>query len=74
MKISKGEARAAKKRWENVNAAEIRELRRTPSSIKIIQLAALMASVKSMGWNSSLADEESEARARWLRLKQNNHA
>ncbi len=69
MKISASEVRAAKKRWENVNAAEREELRQTPLSIKIIQLAALMESVKGMGWEKSLSEEEKKVRMRWQRLR-----
>jgi hypothetical protein len=74
MKISRAEAQAAKKRWENINAAEIRELRRTPLSEKITQLAALMASTKAMGWDTAPSDEEIEVRMRWLSLKKAKHA
>lgn len=45
-RLTKEEAEAFKMRWEAVNAAEIEELRRTPMSQKMRQLAALMVSVK----------------------------
>lgn len=62
------------KRWKNVNAAELRELRQTPLSTKILQLATLMSSVKAMGWDRALSREEGEARIRWQRLKKVYHA
>jgi len=52
-----------------VNAAEQEELRVTPLDLKIRQLAALMASVKSLGWTEALANEEAEVRQRWNRLR-----
>ena len=57
------EARAFRTRWEMVNAAERVELRTTPLDRKLRQLAALMASVQSLGWTEALADEEAEVRA-----------
>ena len=52
-----------------VNAAEQAELRATPLSHKLQQLAALMASVPPLGWSEALAQEEAEVRARWNRLR-----
>lgn len=74
MKISPKEARAAKRRWENVNKAEHGELRKTPMSAKIISLAALMSSVKGMGWEKALSEEERKVRLRWQRLRKIYHA
>lgn len=56
-------------RWRLVNEAEIAELRSTPMEVKLRQLASLMASVKALGWESSLGKDEEEVRARWIRLK-----
>lgn len=66
--ITKVEARSFKRRWKAVNAAEREELRRTPPEHKLRQLAALMASVKELGWDEELAEEEAEVRDRWKRL------
>lgn len=52
-----------------VNAAERAELRATPLDGKLRQLAALMASVQSLGWTEVLAKEEAEVRIRWNRLR-----
>lgn len=67
------EANAYKARWALVNAEEVEELRRTSLEQKIGQLASLMASVKQLGWDTALAAEESEVRARWMRLREAYH-
>ncbi len=68
-RLTKTEARRYRKRWQAVNAAERRELRATPMKRKFLQLAALMASAKQLGWDGSLAAEEAEVRDRWSRLR-----
>lgn len=71
--ISKAEAQAYHARWKAANAAEREELRATPIETKLRQLAAMMASVKSFGWDESLQAEEIEVRKRWGRLRRNLH-
>jgi hypothetical protein len=73
-RLTKEEAEAFKMRWEAVNAAEIEELRRTPMSQKLRQLAALMVSVKEFGWYKALSEGELELRERWNRLRNAYHA
>ena len=68
-RLTKTEARRYRGRWEAVNAAERQELRSTPIRLKFLQLAALMASAKELGWVGPLAAEESEVRIRWSRLR-----
>lgn len=68
-RISAKEAHALRKRWQRVNAQERRELRSTPLVKKLQQLAALMASVRQMGWTSALSEGEAEVRERWVRLR-----
>ena len=68
--LTKADAAAFKARWAVVNRAERKELRATSVSRKLRQLAALMASVDKLGWTESLAQEESEVRLRWNRLRQ----
>lgn len=68
-RLTKTEAQAFKTRWEAVNAAEREELRTTPIARKFQQLAALMASVSQFGWADKLAEEETEVRDRWNRLR-----
>jgi hypothetical protein len=67
--ITSAEARGFRRRWKTVNAAEREELINTPVMHKLLQLAALMASVKPMGWSEALAAEEAEVRDRWSRLR-----
>lgn len=67
--LTKSEARAFKKRWVAVSAAEQEELRITDMATKLRQLAALMASAKKLGWDEVLASEEAEVRKRWKRLR-----
>lgn len=67
--MTKEEALAYKMRWEAVNAFEREELRNTPVHIKLQQLAALMSSVKVLGWHSALSEGEDELRARWNHLR-----
>ncbi|MBI5193647.1 MAG: hypothetical protein HZA08_09440 [Nitrospirae bacterium] len=69
MKITKKEAIEFKKRWEAINAFEHEELRRTSMEMKLQQLAALMASVKELGWHKSLSEGEEKLRDRWNRLR-----
>ena len=55
--ITKKEAREFKRRWKAVNEFEIQELRKTPPAKKLLQLSALMASVKAFpGWDEALKD------------------
>jgi hypothetical protein len=63
--LTRKEARTFRTRWEMVNAAERIELLTTPLDHKLWQLAALMASVQSLGWTDALAAEETEVRARF---------
>lgn len=71
--MKRSEANEFRSRWALVNAEEVEELRRTSLDHKIGQLASLMASVKQLGWDTALAAEESEVRARWLRLREAYH-
>ncbi len=74
MAMTRKELQAYKNRWTRVNSAEIEELRRTPLSEKMRQLAALMASVDNLGWRESLREEEEMVRQRWMRLRRAGHA
>lgn len=67
--LTKDEARAFKARWEEVNAAECRELRRMSPTHKFRQLTSLMRWVNELGWSGILAEEEREVRERWNRLR-----
>ena len=45
------------------------ELRATSMETKLLQLAALMASAREMGWSVSLEAEDNAIRGRWMALK-----
>ena len=68
-RMTREEGRAFRRRWRAVNAAELEELRATSMEENLRQLAALMASVKALGWTESLEAEEVEVRERWNRLR-----
>lgn len=48
---------------------ERQELRQVSYLEKLLQLSALMGSVQAFGWQKLLAQEESEPRDRWNRLR-----
>jgi hypothetical protein len=68
--MTESQARAWRARWKLVNAAEIAELRATKPAEKLRQLAALMASVRQMGWDEALIKGDDEVRDRWRRLRE----
>ncbi len=72
-KITKEEALAFKKRWEEVNAFELEELKNTPPSRKVKQLATLMRWVKDFGWQNALKEGEDVVRERWIKLNRIYH-
>jgi hypothetical protein len=67
--MTREEAIQYKARYEAVNAFEIEELRSMSLEQKLEQTSALMDSVEQMGWSQAMADEETQVRERWLRLK-----
>ncbi len=54
-RLTKGEARDFKRRWDAVNAAEKEELASTPITYKFRQIASLLASAGKLGWDKALA-------------------
>lgn len=68
-RITRPEAKAFKKRWSAVEAADVAELRATPVSRKLAQLIALMSSAPLFGDSDRRAADEAEVRARWQRLR-----
>lgn len=68
-RMTREEGKQFKKRWALVNAREIEELRNTPIEVKLRQLAAMMASVRQLGWEEALASEAESARQQWQRLR-----
>lgn len=73
-RLTRGEARAFKRRWEAVNAAEREEIGSTPMAHKFRQLAALLASAGKLDWTETLAAEDELVRERWARLRREYHA
>jgi hypothetical protein len=71
--LTQAEARAFQTRWARVNAAERTELRAASLEDKLRQLAALMASVESLGWTEALAKDEDTVRRRWNQLRSALH-
>jgi len=67
--LTKEQATAFKRRWELLRPREIAELRATPIEVKLRQLAALMASVRDLGWDERLAEGEAAVWRRWKRLR-----
>ena len=60
---------AWRKRWREVELAEIAELRRLPAELKLRQLDALAQSASLFDWSSD--DEENEqVRKVWTTLRQ----
>jgi len=68
--VSEREARAFVDRWRLVAEAERDELRRTPMKSKFAQLAALMASARALGWETTDPAEVEVVRARWAHLRE----
>lgn len=69
-RLTKAQARAFRKRWQLVNAAEVEELRKTSLAEKFRQTAALMASGRDLGWGDDFDSGEAEVWDRWRRLRQ----
>ena len=72
--LSPAEARAWRRRWALVNAAEIKEMRGTPVWIKLRQLSAMMASARFFPKTAAEKAEEAGVRDRWNRLRRMRHA
>ena len=68
-RLSKSQARAYRKRWELVDARELRELRTTPLEVKLQQFNTLMGWARQLGWTDVLREGEAEVRQRWMRLR-----
>ncbi len=67
-RLTPAEASAFTARWQLVADAEREELRSTSLVQKFAQLAALMASARSLGWATTDPAEVDAVRARWNRL------
>ncbi|MFQ5710084.1 MAG: hypothetical protein ACE5HO_21735 [bacterium] len=68
--LTKEQALAFRKRWQMVNTAESKELRKTTLAEKLQQTAALMASGQALGWNDPIDSDEAELWQRWQQLRE----
>ena len=57
-------------RMKHLSAREIEELRATPPSKKLEQLAALMLSARLLDWQTTDPEEIDLVRRRWIHLKE----
>ena len=71
--MTKEEARLFKARWQLVNETTDKELRRTPVSVKLRQLAILFAGGHALLGFDGREVKEQEVRERWHRLKEQQH-
>ena len=67
--LTKKQAREFKRRWEAVNRAEIKELRRSTPEEKLRQLFTMMEAARVFGWDKRVEAEEAEVRRQWKRLR-----
>jgi hypothetical protein len=68
-KITPEEARSYADRWVAVETFQVEELRRTPMNIKLLQLAALMASRHLFAHDAERDKGVLEVRKRWAQLR-----
>jgi|AMFO01.1.fsa_nt_gi hypothetical protein len=68
-RITKASARRFKERWAAMNEAEKAELRSASPSLKLRQLASLMASAKALSGRRKSASGAALVRRRWMRLR-----
>jgi hypothetical protein len=71
--MTKEEALLFKQRWRLVNDRVIEEVRQTPITVKLRQLAIMFAAGHALGWADKQRAGEEEVRARWVRLKEKLH-
>ncbi|MFQ5677662.1 MAG: hypothetical protein ACE5G1_17365 [bacterium] len=68
--LTKEQALAFRKRWQMVNAAESKELRKTTLAEKLQQTAALMTSGQALRWNDAIDSDEARLWERWQQLRE----
>ncbi len=71
--MTKEEARQFKARWKLVNDVVTEEVRRTPVSTKLQQLAVMYEAGRALGWTSALREDEEEVWERWRLLRERQH-
>jgi hypothetical protein len=67
--LTKAQARAFRRRWQQVNAREEQELRSASLEVKWQQFNTLLAWAHQMGWAGLLEEGADEVRQRWARLR-----
>ena len=70
-RITAEEAAAYRARWKVVSGALRTELRALPIEAKLKQLDALVRLARQLNWTS--AEDDTEVRARWARLRSALH-
>ena len=70
-RITAEEAAAFRARWRVVSGALRTELRAMPIETKLKQLDALVRLARQLNWTS--AEDDTEVRARWARLRSALH-
>ena len=70
-RITAEEAAAFRARWRVVSGALRTELRALPIEAKLKQLDALVRLARQLNWTS--AEDDTEVRARWARLRSALH-
>lgn len=73
MGITKEEAHQFVARWQLVNSVVLEEMRHTPVSVKLKQLALLFEAGRTLGWADKSSKETDEVRERWRCLKAKHH-
>jgi hypothetical protein len=63
------EVKAWKARWEAVNRFEFEELRRTPTKLRLQQLATLMFAAQTQRSNRKRDREDAQVQSRWVALR-----
>jgi hypothetical protein len=67
------EARQFKARWELAEEVMAEEIRRTPPSVKLRQVALMYEASRHLNWNDAPREEE-KVRERWRVLRERYHA
>lgn len=68
--MTKEEAQQFRASWQLANRFIKEEIRRTPASVKLQQLALMYEAGHRLGWGENLRAGEDEVRERWRQLKE----
>lgn len=67
--LTKAEAHAFRRRWEQVNLHEEEELRVMSLEVRWRQFNTLLRWASQFQWTAALGEGEEEVRERWMRLR-----